>query len=142
MLCLAMIKREVIQLRVTPEEKAQLKGLAERAGESVSSYILGRLLCNDKVLKEFAHKFPVEAPKPSVVMTNVMTSETTEAVPSRNLDTNSQQPRQEFVSKNPERLSLQVSDDVPSKPCRYCGMPTLVTAVTCPSCRKLSPLGI
>lgn len=37
-------KTQQLQIRVTPEQKAALKRLAERAGQDVSSYVLGRVL--------------------------------------------------------------------------------------------------
>jgi uncharacterized protein (DUF1778 family) len=37
-------RTEQLQIRVTPAEKAQLKSLAERAGQGVSAYVLSRAL--------------------------------------------------------------------------------------------------
>ncbi len=42
-------KTAQLQIRVTPEQKAQLKALAERAGQGISTYVLSRVLPDDRV---------------------------------------------------------------------------------------------
>lgn len=50
-----------LQIRVTPAEKAALKGLADAAGQSVSSYVLSRVLPSDEQIISHLYEQLIES---------------------------------------------------------------------------------